>query len=71
VSHCADWIDNTELNIALRQGAGAGDIFRTVYSAPTWTLLQLNDQVDGRKKRVGSTHNATLIERLLHLLGLQ
>lgn len=46
MSPCTDWIDNVGLNIALRQGGGEEAIFRSVYSATTWTLPQLNDQME-------------------------
>ena len=61
VSPCMDWIDNARLNIALRQEAGAEDIFRSVYSAMTWTLPQLNDQMEERKGwRGGTIHCGSL-----------
>lgn len=53
VAPFADWIDNTELNIGLRQGAGTAVIFRNVYGAATWTLLQLNGQMERRKIGLG------------------
>lgn len=48
VSPCMDWIDNVWLNIALRQEVGGESIFRSVYSAVTRTLPQLNDQMEVR-----------------------
>lgn len=73
VSPSVDWIDNAELNIALRQGARDQDIFRSVYGATTWTLLQLNDQTERRRRRKtcrSGGHQPCFIERLLHLVGL-
>lgn len=76
MSPCTDWIDNAGLNIALRQEAGEEDIFRSVYSAMTRTLPQLNDQVEVRKGwLLGEGGEDTklcnsLIERLLHFAGL-
>lgn len=46
MSPCADWIDNAGLNIALRQEEGEEAIFGSVYSAATWALPQLNDQIE-------------------------
>lgn len=48
MSPCTDWIDNAGLNIALRQEGGKEAIFRSVYNAATWTLPQLNDQMEVR-----------------------
>lgn len=80
MSPCTDWIDNAGLNIALRQEAGEEDIFRSVYSAMTRTLPQLNDQVEVKKGKwllVGGRGGGedtklckSLVGRLLHLAGL-
>ena len=70
MSPCTDWIDNAGLNIALRQEGGEEDIFRSVYSAATRTLPQLNDQMEVRKGWGGTKRSDSLIERLLHLVGL-
>ena len=59
MSPCRDWIDNAGLNIALRQEAGEEDIFRSVYSAMTRTIPQLNDQMEVRKGW-GALNTATL-----------
>lgn len=59
MSPCTDWIDNGGLNIALRQAGGEEDIFRSVYSAATRTLPQLNDQMEVRKGW-GALNTATL-----------
>lgn len=65
VSPCTDWIDNAELNIALRQEAGEEDIFRNVYGATTRTLPQLHGQLEERGVGGGTKHC-----RILHLVGL-
>lgn len=59
MSPCTDWIDNAGLNIALRQEGGEEDIFRSVYSAMTRTLPQLNDRMEVRK-RWGALNSAIL-----------
>lgn len=65
VTPCTDRIDNAGLNIALRQ-----DIFRSVYSAVTRTLPQLNDQTEDGN-RWGCQHCNSLFKRLLSLLDMQ
>lgn len=54
MSPSTDWIDNGQLNIALRQERGGEDIFRSIYSAETRTLLQLNGQVEVRRDGGGA-----------------
>lgn len=61
VSPRADWIDNSGLNIALRQEGGGEDIFRSVYGATTRTLPQLNDQTEERKGSWSGTLNTATL----------